>query len=508
MNKFLLYLLGIFILNSCISVKKFNERLETPIAPEKLREDVDFTYRKLQELHPELYWYISKPELDSTFSQVKNAITAPAKPRDLYEKLAPAIARIRQGHLMLLPPAKRYTRKEIKELKNQKGLFSRYDYVLDGRHLYIAENRDSILKMEVGSRILTINDEPVHSLMQRYRPFVTSDGFNQTFQKYALAARWPIYYTIENGILDSVRVKTLYDNREKEFWLKREKLQSEEKAAEKKEARQLKQEKTKHYDAAEKQFNRELKFLEKDSATALITVKSFSGVFSNRFYRESFSTLAKAGTKNLIIDVRENPGGSLAEITNLYRYLGADQYPFIKDIQINSRKALFQANYYSEVPQIVKPVAFLAYPFYAAGLFFSVKDDGDHLTLRNNLFAGKKPKKDAFRGNLYLLVNGGSFSASSILAAKLNNDGRATIIGEETGGANDGNIAGRYSTVKLPNSKLKLPIGIMLIKPNIDFSNTMKGVVPHHEVIPDLTDHFTGEDPELEFVLEMIQKRN
>ena len=150
----------------------------------------------------------------------------------------------------------------------------------------------------------------------------------------------------------------------------------------------------------------------------------------------------------------------------------------------------------------------MAYPFYAAGLFFSVKDDGDHLTLRNNLFAGKKPKKDAFRGNLYLLVNGGSFSASSILAAKLNNDGRATIIGEETGGANDGNIAGRYSTVKLPNSKLKLPIGIMLIKPNIDFSNTMKGVVPHHEVIPDLTDHFTGEDPELEFVLEMIQKRN
>jgi hypothetical protein len=36
------------------------------------------------------------------------------------------------------------------------------------------------------------------------------------------------------------------------------------------------------------------------------------------------------------------------------------------------------------------------------------------------------------------------------------------IIGEETGGANDGTVAGIYSTQKLPNSKLKLPIGLFL----------------------------------------------
>ena len=39
------------------------------------------------------------------------------------------------------------------------------------------------------------------------------------------------------------------------------------------------------------------------------------------------------------------------------------------------------------------------------------------------------------------------------------------IIGEETGGANDGTVAGIYSTQKLPNSKLKLPIGLFWFSP-------------------------------------------
>ena len=506
MKTILFFLFSIFLFTSCISVKKFNERLEKPVSQEQLKEDVDFTYRKLRELHPELYWYISKPELDRAFSEVKTELNAPAKPWEFYEKLAPAISRVKQGHLMLLPPSRRYTRKEIRELRNQKGLFSRYDYLLNGNALYITKNRDSIQNMEVGSRILKINGEPVENLLSNYRRFITSDGYNETFQKYALAERWPVYFTIENGILDSVQVHTLFENQEKQFWLKREKLEAEEKSAEKKQTRTLKQQKTKDYDPAEKQFNRELKFIDKDSATALMTVRTFSGQFSNRFYRESYAALKKAGTENLILDVRNNPGGSVAEITTLYRYLGADRYPFIRDMEINSTKALFQADYYNSVPNVLKPAAFAVYPFYAAGLLLSTKKEGDHLLLRNNLFAGKKAKKNSFHGNLYLLVNGGSFSASSIIAAKLKADGRAQIVGEETGGANDGNIAGRYATVKLPNSKLKLPIGIMLIKPNIEFTHTMKGVIPHHEVIPELSDHFTGEDPELNFVLEKIKQ--
>ena len=35
-----------------------------------------------------------------------------------------------------------------------------------------------------------------------------------------------------------------------------------------------------------------------------------------------------------------------------------------------------------------------------------------------------------------------------------------------------GTVAGIYSTQKHPNSKLKLPIGLFLVQPNIEFTHT------------------------------------
>ena len=80
-------------------------------------------------------------------------------------------------------------------------------------------------------------------------------------------------------------------------------------------------------------------------------------------------------------------------------------------------------------------------------------------------------------------------------------------MGEETGGANDGTVAGIYSTQKLPNSKMKLPIGLFLIQPNIKFTNTKKGVTPDVEILPELKDIFDKKDLQLNWILEDIKKQ-
>ena len=79
------------------------------------------------------------------------------------------------------------------------------------------------------------------------------------------------------------------------------------------------------------------------------------------------------------------------------------------------------------------------------------------------------------------------------------------IIGEETGGANDGTVAGIYSTQKLPNSKLKLPIGLFLVQPNIEFTHTMKGVTPNIEIKPNFQQILERKDIELEWILKEIK---
>ena len=141
------------------------------------------------------------------------------------------------------------------------------------------------------------------------------------------------------------------------------------------------------------------------------------------------------------------------------------------------------------------------------GTALSVKKKEDQFYLRNNgIFSIKKPKKNHFDGKIYVLINGSSFSASSIISSKLKGDKRAFLVGEETGGTNDGTVAGRYSTEKLPNSKLKLPIGLMLIQPNIEFTKTKKGVLPDYELIPTLQEILQKKDIQLEWIMEQIKK--
>ena len=116
------FLLLILTLNSCISVKKYNERLEMPISSEKLKQDIDYAYLKLQKLHPTLYTYIPKEKLDYKFDSLKNTIQQPLKPLEFYFKLAPVISEVRQGHVRVVPPEKKLTKKKIKKLKEERGV--------------------------------------------------------------------------------------------------------------------------------------------------------------------------------------------------------------------------------------------------------------------------------------------------------------------------------------------------------------------------------------------------
>ena len=115
MKKLLLFSF-LSLIVSCVSVNRHNEKLEIPISVENLRKDVDFTKQKLEELHPKLYWFISKDDLNHQFDSLKTTIQKPLKPNEFYQRLAPVIAKVKEGHLRLYSYEKRFTKKEIKDL--------------------------------------------------------------------------------------------------------------------------------------------------------------------------------------------------------------------------------------------------------------------------------------------------------------------------------------------------------------------------------------------------------
>lgn len=502
------YFILIFIisLTSCLSVRKHNEWQKVCISPEKLKEDVDFAYSKLQETHPQLYWYISKENLDYKFDSLKQTINEPLTPLQFYFKLQPIIAEIREGHLSLRIPSKRITKKEIKTLKGKKGMFSRFEYYVKDDRLFIIENKDSIQNIKPGTEILTIDQVPVSDYIKRYRKLISSDGFNTTFQPYFLKDVFFNYYVAEKGYEDHATIETVYNGEKKIYQLTRESKSETDLKHDKENKKRTQEKKVNDYIAFNNSYNRNFKFLDKDSTIAYIKVKSFSSDYSSRFYKETFKKIKDAKSLYLIIDVRNNYGGSLEEINNLYSYLSPEPYTLIKPTQVISKNSPLKINYFRKSNPFQFILKTLTYPtFFFAQTFSTYKKDGKFY-YKNRSDKQSKPKEDVFKGKVFVLINGGSFSASSIITSKLKNDKRVVLVGEETGGANDGTVAGFYSYQTLPNSKIDLPIGVLLVQPNITFTNTKKGVLPDITVVETMQDIINKKDPEMNWVMKEIEK--
>lgn len=505
---------------SCTSVAKFNSHLEKPLTPAQMHEDVETAHAALRKYHPKLYWFIPQSELNRKFDSLKTALNQPLQPNEFFYQLAPVIGSVKEGHLRLRPLQKKLTKEEEKHFKKLKPLFGSFEYRIFDDRMYILKNKDSIQKIPVGAEVLKINDMPVQQMIEKYRPLMYSDAENTTYQKYSMAKSFFGLYSVDHHLQTQAKLDLKYRDSLHSHLIKRDTLDKFRKdfiAKKKKktkkpteEKQKLSPEEQKKKDSlaqrkAEERKVRFVRFLDEDSATAYLKIRKFAGT-SKSFYKREFQKIKDAGSKTLVIDLRDNPGGSLHEINDLHGYLTTKEYTLIKPAQMNFSKANLHRDYFRGKPVGVKMALAPFYPIYFVASYFSAHDKNGKHYLSDKAAKPKKPHEDNFEGKVYLLINGGSFSASSVFAAKLKDDERATLIGEETGGHNDGTVAGFYRTVKLPNSKLKLPVSMLVIQPNIEFDGSKKGVTPHIEILERAEDLAVGRDRVMDWVMADISK--
>ena len=517
MRKIILLALGLLLIQ-CTSVKKHNETLYKEIKVKQLHKDVDYAYKKLQKMQPKLYQYISKEKLDYKFDSLKASITKPLTSYDFFTKLSPVVSEVRQGHLFTYPKLKRYSKKEQKNLKKQISSFSQFEFEIFDNKLYVVENKSKIDSIKIGDELTQINNEPVQNLINDAKTWITSDGYNTTFQDKFIAQRLGTFFTFKYQIQDSVAFQF---NNDKSFWIKRiNKDTVSNKTSKKKNEKFTKVQRDSlikvnrrlsklGYNKDTKKYNRELTFIAKDSCTAIMKIKSFTIGNYNSFYKENFDLLKKTGTKNLIIDIRNNFGGRIDEISSLYSYLAPDStYTFVNESEVTRKTSLLQTDYFKGS----KPVSFIVKgilsPFFYSYMFFKVhkKEDGNYYF--NSNAKEKKSSDLRFNGNVYVLINGGSFSASSILSTKLKANKRAIFVGEETGGEYNGTVAGFMPQITLPNSKVKMRIGLMYVNAQEKTDVIGHGIYPNVTIIPSLNDRLNNNDPELNYILEDIKNKS
>ena len=508
-KKRILLILFIIFFAQCSTLKKDNEHLQQLISAEQLKKDVDFTYKKFQKLHPKLYYYISKETLDYKFDSLKTTINSPLTPLNFYKKISPVVASIRQGHSYVLPPEKRISKKETKAYtKKGTGPFSQFDFSFLNDKLYVTKNKSYNKSITAGTEVLSVNGIKPLNLINQYNQYYSSDGFNTSLKKQIAAKRFISAFTTEFGIKDSLQYLLKSNDSIKLVTIKRLKPDSIKKreakivSTDKKKIQGLKRKKRINgFEKTSNTFIRELHFSSKDSSVAILKIRAFKKGNFRKFYKESFAEIKKRNTKTLIIDLRNNGGGHLSEIVHLYRYLADSTFVFLKKSEVVSRASLFEGAYFNKGSVGVKTIKGVFSPFVYGYLLLNVHKDKDG----KNYFATEtKPqqiKKNAFDGKLYVLINGGSFSASSIISSNLKGSKRATFVGEETGGDYNGTVAGFMPIVKLPHSHLKVRIGIMNVAPYYQTEILGHGIFPDVSIQPSLEDKIQEKDPELDWIL-------
>jgi Peptidase family S41 len=221
---------------------------------------------------------------------------------------------------------------------------------------------------------------------------------------------------------------------------------------------------------------------------------SLQGFHKNckHFYKAVFAYIKGHALHNLIIDVRDNLGGSRNNAGELLSYLCTSkcQYETVRPKQ-NLAPFLKGGN---------KAKFAMSYMYYDMGKLFSRSRGADGVTFTSRI----APKKNRPMLRTFVLVNGFTASSASLLSAYLRHHAGAVIIGRQTGGGEFSNNGGSYPELVLPRSGLQIKTATYLMRYDMK-GDEASGIVPDHVVQYDV-DSYNTQDLELDLAWKLIRR--
>lgn len=536
--KFVASVLIVLVIINCNSTKKYNKAIVKKHSVAELHKDIDYTFKKIEKLHPNLYWFITKEQLEHKIDSVKNSITGPMTSKEFFFVLSPLVSEIRQGHNSVNFPFKHLEKEERRKYSNSETDFSKIQFGSVEGKVIITEVYDSN-KMLLNAELLQIGKFEVEDLVEKYNHLRSSDGYNITFYERRIGLFLKSYYRYENPRMDTVTLKlsindsifdtTFYREFKPILSKKERKAKAREEAAKKqiqqdsstnntpKTPEELLAEKKKKkkerldninrgYNKKTGTYTRDWKFLEEDTTIAYLKIRGFMNGPYEKLYDEFFAEVDTANSSTVVLDLRDNLGGRLKEIHYLMSYLAVDDFITIQPMESNTKipitKALWSSNNKQPLLLLIKTIAT---PFLFTFEQIRGKRRDGIVYIKNGQSRMTEPKPNAFKGKVYVLVNANSFSAASVVPCVLKGMEVAEIVGEETGGTSNGTVAGIFKPIVLPNTKLGVQFGMGMIRtPYVDTPDGY-GVIPDHEITPTIEDRKKGIDTELNWIIQTVK---
>ena len=413
----------------------------------ELQTDFKFLKEKLEKTHPNLYLYTQKAELNLFFDSLYKSIVNSLTEQEFYNLITLLNSKIKDGHTMLLP-----SEKATNYFNESANFFPFYIAILNGR-LYVNMNCSSDTLIKEGAEILSINGTSSANIINQLLIRQIRDGNNKTYPIWILTNYFKEYFSFSFGHPNtfSIFYRTKDANEQT----------STIKALSKDSIKFYRQSKYSNRVSITNEKQGIILQINKQLSIATLSIKSFDNDILKSVYQqdfdssiqEMFAQIYNAHTRNLILDIRNNQGGDFGPGKLLLSYL------------------------------LSKPVKYLP-------------ESKEYETII--------PKKNSFKGNLFVLINGGSFSSTGILSSYLEFTKRCIFIGEEAAG-NKIIISGDPVDTVLPNTKILSEISTVkyVIRNNENFGH---GVVPAYYVTSTIDDIIMNKDTTKEFALKLISR--
>ena len=468
---------------------------------EQLRADYALLRRALEEAHPGLYWYTPKARMNAAFDTSARQLDRPLTEEEFRLVLSPLIAYLRCGHtgVFLSKKAERYFKKNRpKMLPFETGFYT-------GK-LYVTENRSQDSTLRAGTEILALDGKSADFLAAQMRALIAADGFNQTFKNVRISSNFPGYFRLIHGPRDTVSV-TVRDSAGIVRNLRLTHLKPDSTGVLPKILGQPAPNTPQSTPVVPPQRLRKserrrmLRFLPADSLgstppVALLTVSTFDDHGYRRFYRRAFRDIERRGSRNLIVNLRANGGGYSAAGRTLLRYLMDSSFRFSRSMIAPKKRPSF-SRYLNEKTA----------RFFVRNFFSKKRPDGT-LELKSGDDFTKPARRFHFGGDVYVLTNGGTFSAAAITAADLQAFRNATIVGRETGGGRWGCNAAYIPFLTLPNSRIRIRFPLYRVLTDVPGPNLGHGVKPDHEINYTIRDVLANQDLDVAKAMELIRKKD
>jgi C-terminal processing protease CtpA/Prc len=479
------------------------------LSVEALTDDIRILKEVLETVHPGLYRYTSKPDMDKLFADTKKQLDKPLTEIEFYKRINPILTAIKDEHTFAVPSDK-WWKTQIGQTSYAGSspaatgkLFPFFIRIID-RRIYIENNLSDSLSINPGDEIVSVNGQSAKEVLDVLLPTISGNGNIESFrlrhlEQFSLSQtynRFMVHYAIfigtpevfefkikpRSGTASLYKIPALTSQKIFNNYWRRYSTVNDPK-------------KRKENPLEFKILNDKAGYLRLSAFHTPVWSK-YNYSYSTEF-RTIFKYIADKHIQNLVVDLRGNEGGNSTIAMEALQYLCKDSYrPYDYHVVNNYRfpalkKYFRDSTAMSNFPDEV----------------FIRQTDG---TYRSNpayktesWSRPMQPGANNFKGKLYVLTDGATGSAAAIFATLIRvNRKDAVFIGEECGGDMEGPVSGGGTDITLPNSGIKVDIPFIRRVINLNGYQNRKahGILPDHLVKASPDDLFSNNDPVLQFI--------